>query len=348
MTVVGVALVSQILRYPYAGLASVGLIFWGVAMMLPQLVISSRRGPRAVPKLSSVEGFLAADNMVKFPQRTALTIVTLGGALGMMVATAALVDGLRIASTRWLVQAFPFDFAITSNSLMSSLYSQHTVPRALVDQVRKVDGVRRRPPSAPPSPTTTTRTFWSWGSKPSPTWRCTQKRRPLGANVSQPENLSKLRSGKGLFVSENFAYFFNLRAGDTITLKTPSGPHSAVILQTLEDYSWPHGVVIMDFDVWTNLWKDDDITYIGISVQPGVSTDLLRADRGDAQRFVLRVPLHHGGDSPDRPGDPRPDRGGGEHPGVDRDLHWVTGDRQHAADQRDAAVREIGLLRRWG
>src|SRR5262249_30601622 len=128
--------------YPYTGLASVGLIFWGVAMMLPQLVIVVAQVVRELfCKHSSVEGFLAADNMVKFPQRTALTIVTLGGAVGMMVATASLVDGLQVASTRWLVQAFPFDFAITSSSLMSSLYSQHTVPRSLVDQVRKVDGV---------------------------------------------------------------------------------------------------------------------------------------------------------------------------------------------------------------
>ena len=279
MTVVGVALVSQILRYPYAGLASVGLIFWGVAMMLPQLVIKLAHAVRELfRKLSSVEGFLAADNMVKFPQRTALTIVTLGGALGMMVATAALVDGLRIASTRWLVQAFPFDFAITSNNLMSSLYSQHTVPRALVDQVRKVDGVTSACAFRTAFSDYHDKDILVMGIETVPYVEMQHQKRigRWARPFAQPENLSKLRSGQGLFVSENLAYFFNLRAGDRITLKTPSGPHSAVILQTLEDYSWPHGVVIMDFDVWTNLWKDDDITYIGIGVQRGVSTELLR------------------------------------------------------------------------
>lgn len=280
VALVGMALVALILRYPYAGLASVGLIFWGVALMLPQLVIKLAHAVRELfRKLSSVEGFLAADNMVKFPQRTALTIVTLGGALGMMVATASLVDGLRVASTRWLVQAFPFDFAVTSSSLVSSLYSQHTVPRSLVDQVRKVEGVTSACAFRTAFSDHHGKDILVMGIETVPYLEMhLQKGMSRWAQpFARPENLSKLRSGEGVFVSDNLAYFFNLRAGDTITFKTPSGPHSAVILQTLEDYSWPHGVVILDFDVWTNLWKDDDITYIGISVRPGVPTDVLRA-----------------------------------------------------------------------
>jgi len=74
---------------------------------------------------SALKGFLAADNMIKFPQRTALTAVTLGGALAMMVATATLVEGFRAATSAWITQALPFDLAVMSTDF-SDQYLQAT------------------------------------------------------------------------------------------------------------------------------------------------------------------------------------------------------------------------------
>jgi putative ABC transport system permease protein len=273
-------LVGLIPRYPYVGLAATAAVFWGVSMTLPELMSEFAQGVRAVSRtVSRAVGFLAADNIVKFPQRTALTVVTLGGALGMMVATATLIAGLRVATSRWIVQAFPFDFAVTSSSLASSLYSQHTVPRNLVDEVRGVAGV---------AAACGIRTVFSehngqdvmvMGIETLPFVGLHRARgvsgwaRPFG----DPENVRKLRAGEGVFVSENFAYLFGLKAGDRVTLKTPSGPRPATVLGTLEDYSWPHGVVIIDLDVLARLWKDDDLTYIGLRTRPGVSDREVRA-----------------------------------------------------------------------
>ena len=295
LTLVGAALVALILRYPYVGLASVGLIFWGLAMMLPQFMLELAGGVRGVfQKVSSIEGFLAADNMVKFPQRTALTIVTLAGALGMMIATATLVDGLRVATTRWLVQAFPFDFAVTSSSLASSLYSQHTVPRALVEQLQKVEGVESVCAFRTAFSDYQRKDILVMGIETLPYLEMNRQEAesPWARALSRPEDVSKFRSGEGVLVSENFAYFFNLHTGDTITFKTPSGPHSALILRTVEDYSWPHGVVILDLDVMGRMWNDSSITYIGIGVRPGSPSDIMRARIGETLSGTSSVFLY--------------------------------------------------------
>lgn len=295
LAIAGSVLVALILKYPYLGLASVGLIFWGVAMMLPEMVLRLAHAIRGLfRRISTVECYLAADNMVKFPQRTALTMVTLAGALGMMVATASLVSGLREASMRWLVQAFPFDYAVTSSSIASSLYSQHTVPRTLVDDIRKVEGVTAACAFRTAFADFRKQDILVMGIETLPyvSMHRANGVSPWARPYTKPENMARMQSGEGLFISENFAYFFSLKAGDRLTLNTPSGPHEATVLGTVEDYSWPHGVVIMDFDVLARLWQDDDISYIGIAVNPNVPADQMRGRLGGVLKRVSSVFLY--------------------------------------------------------
>jgi putative ABC transport system permease protein len=282
---VGAGLTELTRVSPTAGLAATSLVFLGVAMMLPEILLQvARRIRPLLQRLFRLEGFLAADNMIKFPQRTALTSVTLGGALAMMVATAALVGGMQAATSAWITQALPFDFTVTATDVSSSIYSDQAVPGSLEATIRRmpdmetVYGVRMTFADYRKSDILIiafeTRGFLE-----------AHRRRGMtgwARQLADPGTVAQLTLGAGIAVSDNFAALFGVSPGDRIELQTPSGPRTFKVLLAIEDYSWPHGVVLMDLDVMERLWKDDRLSYIDVRVRPGVDHDKVRAELASA------------------------------------------------------------------
>lgn len=276
----GVGLVELTRVSPPAGLAATSLIFLGVAFMLPGILLYlAVRVRPLLQRLFRLEGFLAADNMIKFPQRTALTAVTLGGALAMMVATATLVEGFRAATSAWITQALPFDLAVMSTDFSTSIYSDQTVPRTLETTLSRIPGVEM---------TYGVRSVFAEyrGSDililglETRNFLETHRRRGMSdwaRRIADPQVVDAMTAGNGIVVSENFAALFGVEQGGKISLPTPSGPRSFQILRTVPDYSWPHGVILMDLDVLLSLWKDDRLTYVDARVQPGTDRESVRA-----------------------------------------------------------------------
>jgi putative ABC transport system permease protein len=264
---------------PAAGLAATALVFIGLAMMLPGILLKFAYLVRPMlGRLFRLEGFLAADNMIKFPQRTALTAVTLGGALAMMVATATVVEGFRAATSSWIGQALPFDFAVMATDFSTSVYSDQTVPAALEADLRRTPGVDMVYGIRAVFAEYRNADILILGIE-TPAFFETHRRRGMSdwaRHLATPGFVSEMTSGAGFAVSENFAALFGVAPGDKIDLPTPSGLRSFKILHTFDDYSWPHGVILMDLDVLRKLWKDDRLTYVDVRVQPGVNQEELR------------------------------------------------------------------------
>src|SRR5213078_4568443 len=64
------------------GLVASVFAFLGAALIMPQLTLWGSVSARPfLRRAFHLLGFLAADNIAKFPQRTALTVVALAGAL---------------------------------------------------------------------------------------------------------------------------------------------------------------------------------------------------------------------------------------------------------------------------
>lgn len=290
----GAATVGAIRYAPPIGLAATGLIFVGVALILPQMIILVGRAARGpMLRLFRLEGYLAADNIVKFPQRTALTAVTLGGALTLMVATAALVEGFRAATLTWIEQALPFDFALMPSNGTMALYTEQTAPRALVEKMRHVPGVGIAYGVRVLFAGYRSSDVMLLGIDTIPFREMHRKRgfSPWANRLKNEDAVRSLLQGDGIFVSDNFAAIFGKRAGENLTLNTPRGPRTFRILGTLEDYSWPHGLVAIDLNVLSSLWGDDSVTYVDIYVNPGYSRETVRTEitRRLAGQFALFV-----------------------------------------------------------
>ncbi len=263
----GVGSVYSFRSTPSVSLIATALLFLGVVVMMPQIVLSGGRGARgALGRLFGVEGFLAADNMVKAPQRTALTAVTLGGALALMIASATMLEGFRTATSRWIRQALPMDFTVTPINFANSLYSGQTIPRSLLEEIRRTSGAEIVYGVRSLFAEFRGNQIMIVGVETRPYFEV-HRRRGLSEwarGIAGEEVVRRLATGEGIIVSDNFAALYGVRPGEDVRLQTPTGEVPLRVVRSVEDYSWLRGTMIMDLDVLARLWKDDSLTYVDV------------------------------------------------------------------------------------
>ncbi|MGV3720964.1 MAG: FtsX-like permease family protein [Actinomycetota bacterium] len=281
MMAAGLGMTALIRFSTTAGLVSIALVFIGLALALPQLLLLAARAARPLlQRLFRLEGYLAADNLAKFPQRTALTAVTLGGALAMMIATATLVSGFQVATARARSETFPFDFAIMATDLSSgSIYSGRAVPYRLLDEVRSVPGVDLAYGIRTAFAEFRAQDVMIVGIELPGFLEMHRRRNTRGwaRRLDQSGDAVRMAAGEGVYVAENFAALYGVRPGAVIELPTPSGPRRLRVLRAIPEYSWPRGAIIMDLQTLRRLWQDDALSYVDVSAAPGVAPERLRS-----------------------------------------------------------------------
>jgi putative ABC transport system permease protein len=282
---------------PYSGLLASVLVFVGMTLAMPQICIAfSRVGRPALRRIFRVEGFLATDNAAKFPQRTGLTVVSLGGALAMMVSTATLVEGFHVGTTRWMDHSFPFDLTVSATDFSSAIYNQSTIPESTLREALKVEGVEMAYGMHKAFSDYRGQEIMIIAMDTGDYLKMRDRvgARPLTPKLAQGGGIEKLLSGTGVVVSENMAARFGLRPGDRLELSTPSGVRSFEVLDSIEDYSWPRGVAFIDRETYRKEWSDPELTYVDVLVRRGadrrrVKADLARAMAGKTAVFVYDV-----------------------------------------------------------
>jgi putative ABC transport system permease protein len=276
----------------WVGVAATGVTFLGAALMAPQVVLWLSQGFRAL--LSSVlriEGYLAADNAMKYPQRTALTVIALGGALTMMVASAGMVASVRRSTDRWMASAFPFDLSVAANDMSQQVYSSASLPEEAVARVAAVPGVGEvyRVKSAVVDFRDTeimivAPEVGGWFEM------MARKKLTLEGAPQSPEAIAAMERGESCVVSTNFAALH--RTGDSVEIETPRGARRFRIAGAAEDFSWPKGVVILDLAVYRELWDDRSVTYIDIGLAAGANPADVKAAVGKTLSGDYRAFVH--------------------------------------------------------
>ncbi len=274
------------------------VVFLALGLTGPQAMLWAARGARPLLRRSS--GFLAwlaADGLAKEPHRTGVTVVAFGGAVGMLVASAALVRSFLVASERWMSTAFPFDLSINTTDLSMSLYDASGFDRSIAGLAQATPGVE-----AVYGVRSTVRPF-----------RATEvlvvaidlegfvamQRERAGAGpahgLEDAEAFAALLAGEAVVVSDNLARLQGIGSGETIELATADGPRRFRVALTVEDYSWPTGTILLSLSAYQRWWRDDALSYADVRVSPGASQEEVRA-RLEAQLaergrfFVYDVP----------------------------------------------------------
>lgn len=265
---------------PFGGLASTVLVFVGLALVLPQLTLwfSGLLRP-LLRRLLRIEGTLAADHVAKFPARTALTTIALGGALSMMVASQSFLTSLKDSADAWMEDAFPFDLSITGTDMSTQLYSPARFPDSLAARAAAVPGVRSAYTVAMHHQPFHDQEVLIFAIDLEGLYRMhlergiTRRMSPL----ADPGFRARLVRGEEVVVSENFMNRYGTPPGSTLELQTAEGPRTFRVGLAVEDYSWPSGAIIMERQAYRRLWKDDLVAYIDLRLEPGSRVEDVKA-----------------------------------------------------------------------
>jgi putative ABC transport system permease protein len=80
-------------------------------------------------------------------------------------------------------------------------------------------------------------------------------------------------------VSQPFQRRFHLGLGDTLTLDTPTGPHTFKIAGVYLDYTTEGGVILFDWSTYKKYWRDTSINGLGLYLDKnsGLTPDQVQA-----------------------------------------------------------------------
>lgn len=276
---ISLALLQPSLEFQNVGLVCSFFAFLGAALVMPQATLwASRAASPLLRRVSELLGFLASDNIAKHPQRTALTVIALAGALAMMISSTSIVAGIKYRSAEWMEDALPFDCTVNSIDYASTLYANATLPEDVPTAVQSVEGVDFSYGVRAVLQDYGERDVMLFAIDMDGYERMQRTRGRHGFLL--PGTLPGLLSGTGVIVSENFSQLHGLKKGDSLELATPKGPRRFEILAAYEEYAWPQGALYVHRPVFEAQWNDPSVTYLDVKFKPGT-------DRGEVRRRIV-------------------------------------------------------------
>ena len=276
LILVSLGMMAGALHFEGVGLIGSFFAFLGAALLMPQVTLWTSRWTRPLfERLFHLLGFLATDNISKFPQRTALTVIALAGALAMMVSSSSIVLGIKVRSSEWMEDAFPFDVTVSATDYSATLYADVALPPEVPTRIEAngdVDlayGVRSR--------------IHEFGAHDVMIYaveldRYARMQELRGRTGFVPRGgLPDMIAGRGVITSYNFLRLHKKKEGDTIVLQSPRGQETFRILGGYEDYAWPQGTLYLHRAVYQERWGDGGLSYLDVKLKKGVDREKWRS-----------------------------------------------------------------------
>ncbi len=94
--------------------------------------------------------------------------------------------------------------------------------------------------------------------------------------------LARAGAGEGAILSEVVANHLHVERGSRLSLVTPMGEQSLMVLGVFYDYATDGGKIVIDRSLYQQWWKDDGVTVFPVYVESGV-------DAGQARTAILHT-----------------------------------------------------------
>jgi putative ABC transport system permease protein len=278
---------STSLVLAFAGLFSVLL---GSALLTPAVTAATMQLLTPFSnRVLGVLGRLAPRDIGRSLSRTSVAISALMVAVSVIVGVSIMVGSFRGTVVQWLDQTLQADIYVSPPSTTANRILGKLDP-AIVTELRHwpelTDVVTYNDADA-------TVTALSNTLDGEPVVHKTQRTVKLiaaGGDVShgqrpyawkrlpQTDPWQFLEQGQGVIISEALMLRENLSTPPTdVTLETPIGPRTFPVLAVFYDYSSDRGTVLLDDDLYHQLWQDDRVASLGLFVKPGVDVEALAA-----------------------------------------------------------------------
>lgn len=259
--------------------AGVLLIILGCALLVPIGTLALMRLVKPIAgRVFGPLGRLAAGGVVQALSRTAPAIAALSIAIAVAVGVGVMIDSFRDTVSRWLEVTLQADVYVsppepTRAAEGSIIVGAAALRIAALPDVAGVRYYRRAEVDAPKGAVALLAVTVD-----------SVLERSLILQERDPADIwPAFLGGRGVLVSEPLAFRRGLRAGDTLWLRTRSGPRPFPVLAVYRDYGSERGAVMIELERYRDAWADSAISSLAVFVTPGAApADVAESVRGAA------------------------------------------------------------------
>jgi putative ABC transport system permease protein len=267
------AMTRQALPSRFGVFAGVVCLLLGILVLTPLLTTLVGRVLQPLFRyILGLEGRLAADNLVRSPGRTGLVIAALAATGGLLFQTAGFLKSTRESIVDWIEEKIAADLFVTSGSPATAGGAALTMREDFEKQLRSLSEVEtlmtvrfNRLEYANPLDgqerivflvALDTQAFLKTGAT----------ERPLAKNLA---NFPEMKERGTAVISENFAYLYQKKVGDTITITGRNGPLDLRVVGVVVDYSWNRGTILVDRSWYREDFEDRQVSIFDVFLKPG-------------------------------------------------------------------------------
>lgn len=259
----------------------------GMILLLPVILVIGGRILRPVMNLLfGIEGVIAVESMARSPRRTVATVGAIMIGLAFVFSAASLIKSQKSALNRMIDKAVEADILVmSSEQLHSRTYhlTQETAANITsLPEVARADAFRVTTTDYDGTEITLLAHDMNAYFDISPDLL------DRGDTAAAREATTK---GEGVLVSNNFAFHWNIKLGDTLTVRSPRGDLHLAVVGMLEYYRSLNGTIFLDRELYKRYWDDTDVDYIYIDLNPSVDRAVFKdkvqaAIAGTQQAFI--------------------------------------------------------------
>lgn len=216
-------------------------------------------------RILPMEARLAADNLTRSPGRTGLVIGALAAGVMVMVETAGVAYSSERPFSGWIDQILRADLYVFGGSMATGTSSGAPMEPRVVTELGQQPGIERTTAIRFSRPDYNGTIVYLLAVNAQSFAEMLQSR------GQGPPDLKKYQhvTGKNVVVSDNFAVRHGIRPGQSFTLTGAHGPVTLYVTDTVIDYSWSRGTIVMDRTAYAQHFGEVRVDLVHVFLKPG-------------------------------------------------------------------------------
>lgn len=265
--------------------ALTGIVIGAAVLMPPILILFLQELEPLAEKFFGLAGRLGISSFRRAPRRTVATGMPILLGLAVAFGFLGILASVNQTMTNWVNALISQDIVI-SQGIQTASSNQVALPEALLERVRKVDGVKCVAGSRT--------TGIQWHGKPVDLqlydvaeWR--QFSNPPVLEPGKDEALDALQREGQIWISQSMALKYGLHIGQKLAIPTPAGTIEFPVVAITRDFFSYNGSVYMNRQDYIRYWGDHSIDYVSLALEPGVSPALVQERLEEKLKSDFRV-----------------------------------------------------------
>jgi putative ABC transport system permease protein len=263
-------------------------IIIGFALSTPVIIIIVEKIFSPVyKKLFGITGKMASRSIIQNISRTYIAIAALALAVAATVGVGTMISSFRSTVINWLEARLNADVFISAPSLISRR-NDAVLSEEILTKIKSLDGVKDI-------------NFYreieifQEGKRYHIIATGLSKRSYSGFQFKEgnPDEVWNEFENGGIFLSEPFAYKYDLNVGSILSLKTDFGMKDFKVAGIYYDYASDQGLITLNYDHFKKYWKTEGVSGISIFVDDGssISTvkEKIQSIETNGQHLVVRT-----------------------------------------------------------